>query len=157
MGKQLIDEKINHEIQENLKGQLDALDNYTDLLIKAELFKKNNAQVFADWEQLTNELEAAEADLKDFARSTGEDMENDTVKVTVSEKWKKYYDYNAVLVFANEQELATLKKFNGIKNEIDKLIMDECVANGLIRPEVKQESFREEMLTTAIIIKSKIK
>ena len=132
------------------------LKNYSQKLLEVQLFKKNNAQVFSDLEKLQDELLELEAKLKLEVKKTMKDVENDVVKVSVSERWHKYYSYDKFYSYADKKEINILEKAKGFIKEIDKVVFDECVKQNLISRETKQACFEEKLLNKMVIIKSKI-
>jgi len=151
--QEIIDDKIRYEVNQPNEA---LIDTYTKKFLEIEVFKTVNASTLNKLENLQKELDEIAVDLKEEAKLKG-DMENEVMKVSVSERWKKYYDYDAFLAFAEDKELKTLKQFKGTKTEIDKVVLEECVNQGLIRKEVQQGSFKEELLSTAVLIKNKLK
>ena len=135
---------------------MNILKSYSDKLVELNLFKNNNAQLFQDFENLQDELSKLEIELKTEAKEKG-DMENDIVKILVSERYKKFYDINKFLNSANKSEIQSLEKAKGIKREINKEIFDELYKQGLITVLTKQSSFKEEFIGKMITIKSKLK
>jgi len=132
------------------------LNNYSTKLVELQLFKNNNAKVFNKLEKLQTELTKIETQLKLEVKNGGKDIENDIVSVKISERYSKYYDYAAFLGSANEEEIVSLEEAKGIIREIDKDIFNELVEQNLITRVTKLNSFREKLLNTAILIKSKL-
>jgi len=135
---------------------MNILKSYSDKLVELNLFKNNNAQLFQDFENLQDELSKLEVELKTEAKEKG-DLENDIVRVLVSERYKKFYNIDKFLDSADKSEVQNLEKAKGIKREIDKKIFDECYSQGLITVMTKQASFSEEFIGKMITIKSKLK
>ena len=135
----------------------ETLNRYSATLVDIQLLKNNNAEVFKQLEILEQDRAELEIKLKEKIKENGVDVENDIVKITISEAWKKYYDYELFIGNASQEEVNSLVAANGVEREIKKEIFDECVKQGLISGNTKQSSFKEEQMTTRIIIKSKLK
>lgn len=133
------------------------LKNYTNKLLQLELFKNNNSKLFDDLNQLQEELQKAEIELKEVAKEKGEDIENDVVSVKVIECYTKFFDYNTFEKEATKKEKSALEKSGGIiiTKEIDKTIFDGCVKAGLISQEVRQKTYKEEFKNKSIRIINK--
>jgi single-stranded DNA-specific DHH superfamily exonuclease len=136
--------------------QQELLNSYTKKLLEIELFKKENAQIFKDLENLETQKEELEKELHKEVKENG-DLENEIVKCTRVERWKKSYSYPLFLANATDKEVNILNEFKGIKQEIDKPVFENCVEEGLISTETAQKSFQEELSSVAVIIKSKLK
>lgn len=131
------------------------LQNYSEKLLEMELFKKNNAELFQKLENLQEELNELEIVLKEEVREKG-DRENEFVKAIKIERYKKYYDYNVFIRIAEEKEIKILEKAKGVNHEIKKEIFDELVNQGLINKDIKQQSFKEELISITVVVKSKL-
>ncbi|MCK4782077.1 hypothetical protein KAS79_04125 [Candidatus Parcubacteria bacterium] len=135
---------------------MNTLKHYTENLLRLELFKKLHAKTFAELGELENNLLNAKAILQEEIKQTKQDVENENVKVSYIERYKKDYSYVKFLELKNEMEYNALDLDGGIKTEIDKKIFDECVKRGDISRETKQFCFKEQLLSTSVLIKSKI-
>lgn len=132
------------------------LQKYTEKLIELDLFRDCNKDIVNKIEELSKELEALAEELKNIAKEENKDIENNVVKVSVIERWKKTYDYETFSIVAPEKEFQILKKAKGIKSEIEKPVFDELVKQGLISEETKQNIFKEELITKSVLIKHKL-
>lgn len=130
---------------------------YTKKYLELFKFKQipQTVKVLEELEQHNTELAKLAEELKQEAKEKG-DMENDIIKVSKIERYKKYYDYNEFIKNAEQGEATELEKANGIKAEIDKTIFDELVEKNKISLDTKQKIFRETLLSVAINIKSKL-
>lgn len=135
---------------------MDNLKNYSEKLLEIQLFKTNNAKLFQKLENLQEELNELEVELKDECKKDG-DMENDIVKVSRSERYKKFYDWDTFIGIAEKKEIDILEKAKGVNHEIKKEVFEELVSQGFIKPDVRQQSFKEELMSIAVIIKNKLK
>ncbi len=135
---------------------MDKLKSYSEKLVEIQLLKNNNAQIFADLENLEQEKDELEAQLKKEVKENGVDVENDIVKITVSERYSKFYNFVKFSLTASEEEVKALNEANGVIQEIDKDIFENLHKQGVISDNTKQISFEEKLLNTAITIKSKI-
>ncbi len=134
---------------------MNALKNYSQKLVELNLFRKNNAQLFLDYENLQDELKELEVELREEVKEKG-DEQNEFVKATRVERWKKYYDYDLFVSRASKLEKSCLEKAKGIITEIRKDVFDELNKQGIIKDKTKQTCFKEELLNVAVIIKQKI-
>jgi len=132
------------------------LKNYTDKLIELNLFKKNNAKIFQDLENLEAGLKEAENALREKARETGKDIENKNVKVTVTERYNKFYDFSLFMKVAKGKEIEALDEAGGIKQEVDKIKFLECFNDGKISNETRLAIYKEELGSVAVTIKNLI-
>jgi len=132
------------------------LQDYTNKLIELNLFKKNNAKIFLDLENLENNLNEAELKLKEKVRETRLDIANKSVKVTVSERYNKYYDFTLFMKLANGKEIEALDEAGGIKHEINKIKFKECFDDGKISNKTRLAIYKEELGSVAVTIKKLI-
>lgn len=135
---------------------MDTLKNYTDTLLRLNLFKKLNAKTLSGLGELESNLLDAKALLQNKVKETKTDIENKVVKVSYIERYKKYYDYKSFLKIENEKEYLELEKAKGIITEIDKKVFDDCVKKGNISRETRLAIFKEELLSTSVLIKNKL-
>jgi hypothetical protein len=119
------------------------LQNFTDQLLKIELFKKNNAKIFEDLERMEYALEQLREIVKEKVKDKKIDVENDVVAVKYIPSYKKFYDFDLFLDSASKKEIEILKKAKGIEQEINRDVFNELVKQGLISLETKQMCFRE--------------
>ena|SRR3990167_5946058 len=132
----------------------DALRKYTKVIGAIIALKTNNKEIFDLFNSLDLEKVEAETYLKRTAAQANENIENKQIKVRVSPAFKKWFDYNTILKLAKPSELAIINERATI-TEIDKVVFEELVETGKIRPELKQKSFRETPLTPRVTIKIK--
>lgn len=130
------------------------LENYTKIAGEVADFKAENQAVFDEYDALLVQLQEAEIALKAEVRDNVKGhLENQFVRVVYSPAFKKSYDLETVLSMITPKQKSKLTELGGIKQEIDRVIFEDCVKNGIIGVEVQQEAFREEEQTPRIIIK----
>lgn len=132
----------------------DALKKYTKVFASILELKSNHKELFDQAEQLELERVEAETYLKRTAAQANEGIENKLLKVKVTPAFRKYFDYSVILKIARPQELAIINE-KAIATEIDRIIFEDLVETGKIRPELKQKSFREVALTPRVSITMK--
>ena len=135
---------------------MNTLQNYTETLLRLELFKKLHAKTFSELEHLENELANVKLELVDEIKQSKVDIENENVSAKYVERYRKGYDYETFMKLENKEEYEALFVASGIDTSIDKKVFDECVKRGDISRETKQAIFKEKLLSTSVLIKSKI-
>jgi len=135
---------------------MEAIKQYSDKVLEMELFKKNNKELFAKYEELQKEKEELKKQVVEEIKTNRQDYEDDVIQAKFVPKFKKYYDINSFLATAEKPEYNALSKAKGIKTEIDKKVFEELYKQGLISQKTKQASFIEEPMSESVIIKELI-
>lgn len=129
---------------------MESLENYTRAVLAIEKFKENNKKIFDELEMIEKAKEFCEKELRDECIEKSKDIENAFFRVTVSERWKKWYDYS---LLDKKQKKEFLEK--GIADiSVDKLEFEKAVKDGAIDRELKQKLYREELQSKYVTIKS---
>jgi len=134
-----------------MSKQHNALDAYTKSQDKAKSFFKKNQSILSKWETLQNEISQTENLVKTETREIQMSYFNKQFKVTFSPAWKKWYYVDFLL--SADSEVVKLIKADCLKQEIDKVAFEQLVEQGQIPVELQQEAFREEAMTSRVLIK----
>jgi len=129
------------------------LDEYTAKLNEIKTFQQANTEVFEKFDIMSNELVNLEKELRIVARDSNRDIENDFVKVTVSERYRKDFVLDKMLGVANDSEKKLIDQC--LIKSVDKEKLTIFVEGQQIRPEVMQEGYIEELQTLVVTIKVK--
>jgi len=127
------------------------IDTYTRALLAIKKFEEQNADLFEKYKSLNEAKEQAEEDLKTETKKSGKDQENEFIKVSCVKRYHVWYD---VGVFTDTMKKTLLEK--GIASiEIDRKRFEKEVALGNIHKTHQADSYREELQSTAVVIKIK--
>ncbi len=113
-----------------------------------ELETNKNVQEYLG---LQKQLLECESDVKEYARTSGEEYSSDVVSIKVSQVFKKEYDYSILKKIAKPNIMVRIDEITTKK--IDKKKFDKMVEDGIIPAKLAQESFSEEQGTSKIFIK----
>lgn len=125
------------------------LKKYADLQRAIKNFQEAHADVFAQWNELEESADLLENEIKEVAKETMEDAEANGVKVTVSPRYKKWYDYKKL----SEDTRKLLEKNGAIKHEVNREMFEQLVHEDKIDKAERAKAFNEELQTVAVSIK----
>ncbi len=130
-----------------------ALVQYSEIVKKIQAIHKKNSGIFERLKELEDTRERYERALKEEARDKGS-MEDETIAVKVIDTYRKWYDFRIIEKFASTKELNLIKD-EAIVVEVLRPEFETLVKDGKIDANVMQKAFREEKLTSKVIITEK--
>ena len=128
------------------------LESYTQKGLELRQFREKNKKVLSAFDSLLVEANAAETDLKNYAREQKQNLKNQYVKVTFAPAFRKWYDVDFLLKKASPKLVKVLEK-ECVEKVIDKKRFEELVDEGVVPKELKVEAYRERELLSRVIIK----
>ena len=119
--------------------------------IRESLLKMESNKYVQNYLGLLKQLEECEREVKEYAKTTGNEYKSDTMKVQVIQVYKKEYDYSILRKIAEPNQMAKIDSIT--TKTVDRKKLEEMVENGVIPAKLAQKSFREEQNTPRVFIK----
>ena len=112
---------------------------------------EKNKQVLSALDSHQQQLNELTEAVKTASREELVDTDNDHVRVSVSRKFKSWYEPSLLDI----KTIKLLKERDGLKTEVIKGVFEDLVKTGEITRELAAKSYREEEMTPSILLKWK--
>lgn len=130
------------------------IEQYTLVIKTIQQFELDNAALLDEYKALQEAKNNFEQSLKIWAQENG-DAENETVKVTVTPAYRKWYDPE--ILKKDHSAWILLRRAGAVTEvtEVDKKIADDLARDEKISRELLAQAYNEKALTPRISIKVK--
>jgi hypothetical protein len=127
-----------------------------ELIPAMEEFRANNGDIISQWEEMCEEQERLEEQMKMICKETGVSHDIGIANFQYVSSYRKWIDYDkAYNAMKNKEQRLRLGEISKIEKVVDMKKFIELTREGVFPEEARVQAYREEELSPKILIKYK--